>query len=85
MPTIKSAKKALRQSNRRRARNRKGRDALRDIAKELRALAKANKKTEAAKLVSRAYQLFDKAAKGGVIKPRAAARHKSRLSKLTHG
>jgi small subunit ribosomal protein S20 len=40
-------------------------------------------KAEAKKLLSKAYQAIDKAAKRGVIKKNTASRRKSRLSKVT--
>lgn len=82
MPVIKSAKKALRQSKRRRARNLIRIHAFRNAAKEVRKLFAAGKKDEARALLPNAYQALDKAAKTGVIKKNAAARAKSRLAKL---
>ncbi len=80
MPIIKSAKKALRQNIKRRAKNRTQKDKLKAILKEARALA-ANKKTdEARKQLPAIYKALDKAAKAGVIKPNSASRKKSRIA-----
>ena len=82
MPNTKSAKKALRKSRRSAIINAGKRKAARDIAKEIELLAKGGKKAEAQKLISRAYQLFDKATKTGVVKRGNADRKKSRLARL---
>lgn len=81
MPITKSAKKALRQSKKRRARNIKRKDTLKDIVKNIRKLVLENKKKEAEKLLPKAYKAIDKAAKTNVIKKNAADRKKSRLTK----
>lgn len=82
MPITSSAKKALRVSKRKRAVNLRRKDAVRSVVKEVRALATAGKKEEAQKLLPKAYQAIDKAAKRGIIKKNAAARKKSRLTIL---
>jgi small subunit ribosomal protein S20 len=82
MPIIRSAKKALRSSARKRVFNLRRKDALRDEVKEVKKLAVAKKPEEARKELSKAYQAIDKAAKRGVIKKNAAARKKSRLSAM---
>lgn len=80
MPIIKSAKKALRSSRRKKVVNDRRMKALRTVTKETRKLITSDAKTAAAKL-KEAYQAIDKAAKRGVIKKNAAARKKSRLAK----
>lgn len=82
MPITKSAKKALRQSKKRRARNIQQKKAFKDIIKSIRKLALENKKEEALKLLPQAYKAIDKAVKAGLIKKNTAARKKSRLTKL---
>lgn len=72
----------MRQQKRRQARNLKKKQAMLDIGKTIKKLAKEGKKEEAKKLLSNAYALFDKAAKTGYIKKNTAARNKSRLTKL---
>ena len=82
MPITKSAKKALRQSKKRRQRNLRRLDAMKDVIKQIRKLVAENKKQEAENLLPRAYKIIDKAAKANVIKKNTAARKKSRLTKL---
>lgn len=81
-PITKSAKKALRQSKKRRARNIRRKQVFKDIVKNIRKLALENKKKEAEALLPKAYKTIDKAAKTGVIKKNTANRKKSRLTKL---
>jgi small subunit ribosomal protein S20 len=82
MPITTSAKKALRQSIRRRARNLKRLKTLRDVTKEVKSLVAGGKKDEAKALLSNAYKALDKAAKTNVIKKNTANRKKSRLALL---
>lgn len=79
MPIIKSAKKALRSSMRKRVYNVRRQQTLRDAIKAVsKAIAKGERK-EAETLMRDAYQAIDKASKRGVIKTNTAARKKSRL------
>jgi len=82
MPITKSAKKALRQSQRKRKRNQSYKYRVKTIVKELRELVSAKKIEEAKKLFPQVYKALDKAAKSGVIKKNTASRKKSRLSQL---
>lgn len=82
MPITKSAKKALRQSKRRRLTNLRRLNKMKSLIKQIRELVIAKKKEEALKLLPQAYQAIDKAAKRGVIKKNTAARKKSRLGKM---
>jgi len=82
MPITKSAKKALRQTARRRVFNLRRTRTLRDLVKNFRELTSVAKKDEAKKLWPNVQQAIDKAAKGGVIKKNTASRKKSRLAKL---
>jgi small subunit ribosomal protein S20 len=82
MPIIKSAKKALRQSERRRVRNLARKEAFKSVVKKIKKLAAEGKKSEAMALLPQAYQALDKAAKTNVIHKNAAGRRKSRLAKL---
>ena len=81
MPILKSAKKALRQSERRRKRNLQNKNAFKKAAKDIRKLLGSNKIEEAKQLMPAAYRALDKAAKTGVIKSGKAGRLKSRLAK----
>ncbi len=82
MPIIKSAKKALRQNAKRRAKNKTAKQNLKSILKATRGMATAKKTAEAQKNLVLAYKSLDKAAKTGLIKPNAASRKKSRLAKF---
>jgi small subunit ribosomal protein S20 len=82
MPITSSAKKALRASERKHVFNvRRTRD-MKETMKDVTKAAGAGKVDEAVKLLPKAYQAIDKAAKRGVIKDNNAARKKSRLTKL---
>lgn len=82
MPITASAKKALRQSIRRKARNLRRKDAYRSTLKELKKITAAGKKDEARRLLPKVYKSLDKASKTGVIKKNKAARLKSSAAKL---
>lgn len=82
MPIKESAKKALRQSERRRLRNIHKKRKIKKNLKELGKLIDGKKIKEARELLPKTYKLIDKAAKTGLIKQNAAARKKSRLTKL---
>lgn len=82
MPITKSAKKALRQSERRRQRNLKKKEAYKRLIRDVRKFAAAGKTDEAKKILPSLYKALDKAAKTNVIKKNKAARLKSRLTKL---
>jgi small subunit ribosomal protein S20 len=75
MAITKSAKKALRQSKRRKVFNDRRTRAMRDAVKGARHGATQES-------VSAAYQAIDKALKRGTIKKNTAARKKSQLAKL---
>lgn len=83
MPHTTSAKKALRQSTKRRLHNRAQRSTLRTLIKKFRALiadaaAAADAKEQAYRLVSRR---LDQAASRHLIHSNAASRTKSRLAR----
>jgi small subunit ribosomal protein S20 len=78
LPHHKSTKKRLRQDKRRRERNKAVKSAVKTASKNV---AKAASSEEAAKLLSRAESVVDRAAKKHVIHWRNAARRKSRLAK----
>ena len=82
MPITQSAKKALRQSIRRRARNSKRADSYKSAVKELVKVTKTGDMKEASKLLAKTYKAIDKAAKTGVIKKNKASRLKSSAAKL---
>ena len=82
MAITKSAKKAARQNERRKAENSVYKNKIKAITKEVLVLVSAKKAADAKKLLPKLYQALDKAAKVGVIKKNAASRKKSRLTKL---
>lgn len=81
MAITKSAKKAYRQSLRRKAKNIEKRDNLKKLLKEIRVLVSAQKMNEAKKLLPAVYKVLDKGAKTGLIKKGTAYRKKSRIAK----
>jgi small subunit ribosomal protein S20 len=81
MPITKSAKKALRQNKRRREKNLRKFDVLKETIKKFKKLIAENKKEEAIKLLPQLYKVIDKSCKGGLIKKNTADRKKSRLTK----
>ena len=79
MPNIKSAKKRLKQSIKRRDRNRAVKSALRTEVKKAEAAIQSGNKEEAAKAVRAACRKLDKTAQKNVVHDNAASRKKSRL------
>lgn len=80
MAITKSAKKAIRSSEKKRVFNLRRKDALRDTMKTLAKALAAKDVSGAEKLLPAAYSAIDKAKKRGVIKSNTAARKKSRLA-----
>ena len=80
-PITKSAKKAIRKGERKRARNIIYKDKIKDLSKQVKNLVSNKKIEEAKKLLPQLYKAFDKAAKTGVIKKNNASRKKSRITK----
>ena len=81
MPITKSAKKAIRGSERKRAFNDRNKRSMKEAIKKIEKISKTDK-SAAGKALSSAFSAIDKAAKRGVIKKNTAARKKSRLSRL---
>ena len=80
MANIKSAKKRIRQTAKRRRRNLAAKRAVKDSFKK--AVAAIAKKDPGAKeLIKKAVSIIDKAAQRGIIHKNKAARKKSRLLK----
>jgi len=82
MPIIKSAKKALRKSLKRRKINTQKKEKIKKLLKKVRNLILEKKVEEAKKLLPQVFKVLDKAAKTGLIKKNTAARKKSRIAKL---
>jgi len=76
-----STKKRLKQSKKAQARNRANKTRLKSELKKVRNIASMST-SEASKNLPEAYSIIDKAVRKGVLHKNAAARHKSRLSKL---
>ena len=81
MPVTKSAKKALRVSQKKRVHNLRVKNKMKVLVKELLKKIEEKKTEEAKKLLPEVFKALDKAAKRGVIKKNAASRKKSRLTK----
>jgi small subunit ribosomal protein S20 len=82
MPIKKSAKKALRQSLKRRKRNLKKKEKIKALIKKVKRFLAENKIKEAKEILPQIYKALDKAAKTGLIKKNTASRKKSRITKL---
>lgn len=82
MPNTRNAKKALRQSQKRRLHNRAQRSALRTVIKKVRLAATGDDPEAAREAFRLAVKRLDQAAAKNLIHKNKAARTKSRLSKL---
>ncbi len=82
MPVIKSAKKALRSSERKRIFNLRKKRAMKEAVKTVTKLVSNKKSKEATEKLAGAYKAIDKAVKRGIIKKNTAARKKSTLARL---
>lgn len=80
MPNHKSAKKRVRQNEKRRAINRSNRSRLRTAIKKLRAALTSGDAQTAQTLLPATVSTIDKAIQKGVLHRNAAARYKSRLT-----
>lgn len=78
MPTIKSAEKRLRQSQKRRERNKSVRSRIRTA---IRRLTEMDSREEAEEALNEVYALLDRAAAKNVMHPNKAARKKSQLAR----
>jgi small subunit ribosomal protein S20 len=84
MPIIKSARKQLRKSEKRRLRNRSAKSSLRTAMKKVRTALEGRDPEIAARALAEAVPLIDKAAAKGFIHANAGARYKSRLTRQLH-
>lgn len=82
MPITKSAIKAAKQSEARRARRQPYRTQMKTMMRKVADLAKAGKKSEAAAMLPQAYKSVDLAAKRHIIHRNNAARKKSLLARM---
>ncbi|OHA64387.1 MAG: 30S ribosomal protein S20 [Candidatus Wildermuthbacteria bacterium RIFCSPHIGHO2_01_FULL_48_25] len=81
MPITSSAKKALRQSAKRKIQNAKVKKATRLVVKQFRGLLAQKDKDNAKKLMPQLMKFLDKATKTGVLKKNTVSRLKSRAAK----
>lgn len=84
MPLTKSAQKHMRQSQKRRLRNRAAKSSLKTVIKKVRAGIEGSDRNAAEKAFIQAVPLIDRAAAKGFIHKNAAARYKSRLVRQLH-
>lgn len=84
LPVTESAKKRLRQAEKRRLRNRVYRSQARTYVKKTRKLISQGQWEKAEESAKLAVGALDRAAQRGVIHRKNAARRKSRLSKMLH-
>lgn len=82
MPITASAKKALRQSIKRKKRNTAQKTRIKKQEKLVASLIKQGKTNEAKTELQKYYKLVDRAGKNNIIHKNKAARKKSRLTKL---
>lgn len=82
MAITRAAKKALRQSIRRKAGNLVHKNKMKSLVKEARLLVSQKRIKEVKELLPQIYKALDKAAKANVIKKNTASRMKSRITKL---
>lgn len=82
MPITKSAKKALRQSLKKRIHNLFYKKKIKSLLKKARILVSEKKAEQAKDLLPQIYKILDKAVKEKVIKKNTASRKKSRITKL---
>lgn len=85
MAITNSAKKAWRQNLRHKKANVGKKEKIKKLVKELKSFVSQKKTDEAKKLLPEIFKFLDKAAKTGLIKEGAAARKKSRMSKMVSG
>lgn len=80
MANLKSSKKDIKRSGRRRVVNQGVRTGLKTQVKKVRAAIAEGDETKAAAALTEAQKQFDKAAQRGIIHKRQAARRKSRIA-----
>jgi len=81
MPIKDSAKKALRQSDKKNLRNVKAKDRIKDLTKKAKKLIDTKTKDTATAKVKESIKAIDKAVQKKILKKNTGARKKSRLMK----
>lgn len=82
MAITSSAKKAIRNADKKRVFNLRRTREVKEVTKEIQTLLSEGKVVEAKKLLPTAYKKIDKAAKMNTFKKNTASRKKSRLSAM---
>jgi small subunit ribosomal protein S20 len=82
MPITKSAKKALRQSQKRKKQNLVWKTKIKKLEKEIKKLTEEKKIKEVKKILPQFYKTVDKAVKNNVLKKNTASRKKSKMAKV---
>ncbi|MBI5755222.1 30S ribosomal protein S20 [Candidatus Peregrinibacteria bacterium] len=82
MPIIRSAKKALRQSLKKRERNRETLSKMKTYMRKVLDSVKSGSREESEKCLRQAYIVIDKALKKNMIHKNNAARKKSRMARV---
>ncbi len=82
MAITKSAKRAIRGSEKKKVYNDRRKKTMKEVVKEVKTLSAAKNQKAAIALLSKAYKAIDKAAKTKLIKKNTASRKKSRLAKM---
>jgi small subunit ribosomal protein S20 len=78
VPNIKSAKKRLKQSRRRREHNKDVKSSIRTVTKRL---LQTESQDDAEEMLRQASSMLDRAARRGILPKNAVARRKSRLTR----
>ncbi|MEX2008252.1 MAG: 30S ribosomal protein S20 [Candidatus Spechtbacterales bacterium] len=81
MPNLEAGKKALRQNKKRSALNRRYKNRVKDLVKEISTLLKDGKGSDAVAKLPVFYQAVDKAAKRNVMHKNTASRRKAVMAK----
>jgi small subunit ribosomal protein S20 len=82
MPIIKSAKKRVKTIEKKTAQNRKWKNRLKDVIKNMEKAVEAGDKEAAAEQLKETKKVIDKAVTRNIIHKNNAARKKSRLTKM---
>lgn len=85
MPQLESAKKALRQSKKRQGHNKRYKNRIKKLYRQILDLSHQGKTKEAGKLLPVYYKAIDKAAKKNILHKNTAARKKSFATRLSVG
>lgn len=84
MANLKSSKKDVRRSDRRRAVNQGVKSSLKTFVKKVRTAAAGDDASATAEALRQAVKALDKAAQRGIIHKKQAARRKSRIAKAAN-